>query len=233
MAATSRSAGRIFAIGDVHGCIDELQALFARLRPQPLDRFIFLGDLVNRGPDSQAVIRLVRGLRNCRCLLGNHEVRLLKFRETGEIDLLKDYDWDTLRTLEEDDWTFLENLDVSLGIPRLQTAFVHGGLLPDQPWDEQGAEVVCEIQSYDPATGAWGRRSDLPSAGSWQDRWVGPPFVICGHTPRPEIHRRPWSIGIDTGCVYGGKLTALEIQSLEVIQQPALRNYAGKELRES
>ena len=216
----------------MHGCLDELRTLWERLAPTPADRFIFLGDLVNRGPDSHGVIRFVRGLRNTRCLLGNHEARLLKFRQTGDLTLLKDYDWDTLAALDEDDWLFLENLDVSLEIPRLETAFVHGGLLPNQPWRDQGAEVVCHIQRYDPATGAWGRRNDLPEATSWQNFWNGPPFVICGHTPRPTLFRRPWSICIDTGCVFGGALTAIEVQTLEVIQQPAARNYVGKVLKE-
>ncbi|MGF1453564.1 MAG: metallophosphoesterase [Opitutales bacterium] len=232
MAATPQNTGRIFAIGDVHGCIEELQALWARLNPTPADRFIFLGDLVNRGPDSHAVVRFVRSLRNTRCLLGNHEQRLLQFRRSGEISLLKDYDWETLRGLDEEDWLFLENLDVSLEIPRLHTAFVHGGLLPAQPWHEQGPEIVCHIQAYDPRTGVWGRRKDLDDAASWQNHWEGPPFIICGHTPRPEVFRRPWSICIDTGCVYGGKLTAIEVETLEIIQQPAARNYAGKELKD-
>ncbi len=232
MGGTRGHKGRIFAIGDVHGCIDELRALWRRLMPTHQDRFIFLGDLVNRGPDSHAVIRFVRRLRNARCLLGNHEQRLLQYRRNGDASALKPYDLRTIRDLEPEDWLFLENLDVSLEIPSLGIALVHGGLLPDRPWREQGANIVCHIQNYDPGSQKWGRRNELPEALSWQNYWQGPPFVICGHTPRPEVFRRPYSICLDTACVYGGKLTALELITREVIQVPARRNYAGKELKE-
>lgn len=230
--AAANPPGRVIAIGDVHGCVDELRELWNRLKPEPADRFVFLGDLVNRGPDSHGVIRFVRGLRNTRCLLGNHEQRLLHFRRTGDLRLLKEYDWETLRALDEEDWLFLENLDVSLEMPRLHTVFVHAGFIPFEPWRGQGPDIVCHIQAYDPATGDWGRRRDLPEAGSWQNYWEGPPVVVCGHTPRPEVFRRPWSICLDTGCVYGGKLTALEVQSGEIIQVQAARNYAGKDLKD-
>lgn len=222
--------GRIFAIGDVHGCLDELKALLAQLYLTPQDRLIFLGDLINRGPASVEVLRYVRHLRNTRCLLGNHERRLLNFRKSGDLTLLKDYDWATLRALESDDWLFMDNMDVTLEIPRDQTVFVHAGFLPEPHWREQGPEIVTEIQVLDPARGDWGRRRRLPHGVSWQNCWEGPPFVICGHTPRTEVFRRPWSMCIDTGCVYGGKLTACEIHTLELIQVPAQRNYIGKPL---
>lgn len=224
--------GRVFAIGDVHGCLAELEALLDLIRPTHRDRLVFLGDLVNRGPDSPGVLRRVRKLRNTRCLMGNHEQRLLHYRKHRDATVLKDYDRETIAGMCSEDWDFLENLDLILEIPREHTIFVHAGLLPWLPWREQLAEIVCHIQVIEPGTRKWGKRTEFPQGASWQNFWEGPPFVITGHTPRTEVFRRPWSLCLDTGCVYGNKLTACEIHSLELIQVQALENYAGKPLRE-
>jgi predicted phosphodiesterase len=85
--------GRNIVIGDVHGCLAELVDLLAKLAPAKDDQLIFLGDLVNRGPDSHGVVSLVRSLPNALSLLGNHELRLLQYRKEREPKILKDYDW--------------------------------------------------------------------------------------------------------------------------------------------
>ncbi len=215
---------RTIVIGDVHGCAEELRALLLRLGRQPGDEFIFLGDLVNKGPDSHGAIRLVRELPQASCLLGNHELRLLNYRRDGDKKPLKDYDWETLRTLEPADWAFLENLPLTRYLPALGIVLVHGGFLPNQPWQDQPADVVTRIQVID-EKGRPRKRNDAPQCPSWADLWQGPPFVIYGHTPRPEIYRTTWALGIDTGCVYGGHLTACILPEKEIVQVPALRKY--------
>lgn len=222
--------GRIFAVGDVHGCLDELEELLGMLRLSAIDRLVFLGDLINRGPASIEVVHYVRRLRNTRCLLGNHELRLLRACRSGNTSGLKDYDWETFGKMTPEDWEFFDNMEILLEIPREGTVFVHGGFLPAPNWREQGAEIVTEVQHLDPQKRQWGRRRQLPDGVPWQNCWEGPPFVICGHTPRREVFRRPWSMCIDTGCVYGGKLTACEIRTLELFQVPARANYIGKPL---
>ena len=220
--------GRTFAIGDVHGCLGELKALVARIQPTSQDRLIFLGDLVNRGPDSAGVIRYVRQLRNRRCLMGNHERRLLAYRRTGDASILKSYDVATIESLEPEDWDFIDNFDLFLEVPRAQAVFVHGGFLPWLPWYQQPEAVMLNLQVVEPATRLWGKRTDMTDSPSWQNFWEGPPFVICGHTPRLEVFRRPWSMCIDTACVYGGKLTACNVNTLELIQVPAYLNYVER-----
>ena len=74
--------GRFIAIGDVHGCVDELATLIEKLEIQPKDQVIYLGDLVNRGPDSHGVISIARKTATV-AIVGNHELRLLKYRQTG------------------------------------------------------------------------------------------------------------------------------------------------------
>jgi len=215
--------GRLIAIGDIHGCHQEFADLLARLELTRDDRLILLGDLVNRGPDSSKVIQLARENRAV-ALLGNHELRLLKHRQTAEKKYLKEGDLETQARLSAEDWAFLEAMPLTFAEPELNTVFVHGGFLPNEPWQKQAAEVVTRIQVLDPG-GRPAKRADYPEAPAWADLWSGPPLVIYGHTPRPEIYRLKWSIGIDTGCVMGGHLTAYELPQMRFIQVKARQRY--------
>src|SRR5471032_478012 len=155
--------GRNIVIGDVHGCLAELVDLLAKLAPAKDDQLIFLGDLVNRGPDSHGVVSLVRSLPNALTLLGNHEARLLQYRKEREPKILKDYDWETVRQLDEQDWKYLQGMKLTHYMPEFQTVCVHGGFLPNQPWEKQGAEIVTRIQVIDDE-GKPRKRTEAPLA---------------------------------------------------------------------
>jgi predicted phosphodiesterase len=215
--------GRLIAIGDIHGCHLEFAELLARLELTRDDRLILLGDLVNRGPDSNKVIDLAKQHRAVS-LLGNHELRLLKYKRTGEKKLLKDGDLETFEKLRPEDWAYLESMDLTLEEPELNIVFVHGGFLPNEPWQKQPADVVTRIQVID-KDGRPAKRADKPDAPAWADLWSGPPFVVYGHTPRPEIYKLKWSVGIDTGCVMGGHLTAYLLPEKRFVQVKARQRY--------
>ena len=215
--------GRLIAIGDIHGCHLEFAELLARLALTADDRLILLGDLVNRGPDSGKVIELARAHRAI-ALLGNHELRLLKYRQSGERKYVKETDLETFQKLRPEDWTFLEGMPLTFEDPELNTVFVHGGFLPTEPWQRQPAEIVTRIQVID-RDGRPGRRADQPDAPPWADLWSGPPFVVYGHTPRPEVYKLKWSLGIDTGCAQGGFLTAFELPEKRFLQVKARQRY--------
>ncbi|HEX9781731.1 MAG TPA: metallophosphoesterase [Opitutaceae bacterium] len=217
------SKGRVIAIGDVHGCHAELTDLLDLLKPAADDLLVFLGDLVNRGPDSHACVDIVRGLR-AKALLGNHELRLLTHRRTGNNSLLKDDDRRTIKQLTSKDWEFLENMPLHFHLPEIGTVLVHGGFLPNQAWQTQPAAVVTRIQVID-GDGRPRKRTEIANAPFWADLWTGPPFVVYGHTPREEIYRRPSSIGIDTACVMGGHLTALTLPDQQIFQVRARAKY--------
>ena len=223
LALSRRMKGRLIAIGDIHGCHLEFADLLARLAPQPGDRVVLLGDLVNRGPDSCAVIEQAR-THLAIALLGNHERRLLEYRRTGAGSRLKDEDRLTVARLRSADWAFLEAMPLTYEAPEYEAVFVHGGFLPTSPWRGQPAEVVTRIQVID-SQGRPARRADVPGAPPWADMWRGPPTVVYGHTPRREIYRRKWSLGIDTGCVLGGRLTAFEFPARRISQVTARRRY--------
>jgi len=216
---------RIIAIGDVHGCRAELEDLLAKLAPTPEDRLIFLGDLVNRGPDSLGVLSLVSSLKNATALLGNHEWRLLSLRHKDGKAKIKASDLALAPKLSPQLWDFLENMPLNIFNTELQTIFVHGGFLPEIPWQTQPAEVVTRIQVVN-HEGKPCKRAECPDGTIWADLWQHPPFVIYGHTPRPNVYARPTSLCIDTGCVYGGMLTAYVLPEGKLVQVPARQKWA-------
>ena len=215
--------GRLIAIGDIHGCHEEFAELLSLLELKADDRLILLGDLVNRGPDSHRVIELARAHRAIS-LLGNHELRLLNYRRTRDLKYIKEHDLETFDQLRPDDWTYLEKMLLTYEEPALNLVLVHGGFLPGQPWQRQPAEVVTRIQVID-RDGQPRKRADAPDAPFWADLWNGPPYVIYGHTPRPEIYKLKWSLGLDTACVMGGHLTAFILPEKRFVQVKARQRY--------
>jgi serine/threonine protein phosphatase 1 len=217
--------GRLIAIGDIHGCHQEFAELLERLELTKDDRLILVGDLINRGPDSCKVIDLARQHRAI-ALLGNHELRLLNYRKekTPVADISRDTDADTYQKLRAEDWAYLEAMLLTYYDEELNTVFVHGGFLPNEPWQRQPASVITRIQSIN-KEGRPCKRADAPEAPPWADLWNGPPFVVYGHTPRPEVYKLKWSVGIDTACCMGGALTAYILPEKRFVQVKARRRY--------
>ncbi len=215
--------GRLIAVGDIHGCHTEFAELLSQLELQPDDRVVLLGDLVNRGPESARVIDTARSMRAIS-LLGNHELRLLKYRKTGDRKYMKEHDLETFDSLRPEDWAYMETMQLTFHEPELNTVFVHGGFLPGEPWQRQPSEVVTRIQVID-RDGRARKRADAPDAPVWADLWGGPPFVVYGHTPRAEVYKLKWSIGIDTACVMGGFLTAYILPERRILQVKARQRY--------
>jgi len=106
----------------------------------------------------------------------------------------------------------------------LGVVFVHAGFLPDKPWQKQPARIVTRIQMVD-KEGEPRKRSEAPNAPHWSELWSGPPFVVYGHTPREEISRTKWTLGIDTACVLGGNLTAYILPEKRIVQVKARERY--------
>ena len=214
---------RIIAVGDIHGCHLEFAELLESLELQAGDRLILLGDLVNRGPDSPAVLDLARKT-GAISLLGNHELRLLRHRrDPGNFDL-RNGDAETFAQLRPSDWEYIEAMQLTHFENELNTVFVHGGFMPGEPWSRQPAEVVTRIQSVH--DGKPCKRADAPDAPLWADLWNGPPFVVYGHAPREGVHKLKWSLCLDTGCVLGGYLTAYILPEKRLVQVKARRRYA-------
>lgn len=215
--------GRLIAIGDIHGCYKEFEDLLNKLDLRKDDRLILLGDLINRGPDSGKVVELAREHATAS-LLGNHELRHLNYRRTDDPTHLKKDDYATLDQLRGKDWEYLESMKLTCEDEELGVVFVHAGFLPDQPWQKQPARIVTRIQVVG-KDGEPHKRSDMPDAPHWSELWSGPPFVVYGHTPREDVARTRWTLGIDTSCVLGGSLTAYILPERKIVQVKARETY--------
>ena len=215
---------RTIIIGDVHGCALEFETLLRSLKLRSGDKIIQVGDLINRGPESHRTIELAKEYK-VKCVLGNHEIRLLKARNLKNPENLKPYDQDTLDQLTEKDWNFLETMRPYIHKKKRNTVIVHAGFLPKPAWHKQNIDIITQIQIID-ASGQPAKRQSPTDVSSWADHWPGTPFVVYGHTSRPKVIRRNNTIGIDTGCVFGGHLTAYTLQDQSIIQIPARKAYA-------
>lgn len=233
-------------LGDVHGCARTLEDLLRAARPDPVrDELWFVGDLVNRGPDSTAVLRLVRDLGG-RGVLGNHDLYALRAL-AGEVPREPD---DTLIDLERAPdgpglraflgaWPALVRLP---GGPRGEICLVHAGLHPawrDLPALERRFSPALELARARDRDLAFatlvrcctpdGARAPVDHADGacrgparpWDELYTGDAFVVHGHWARRGLHRTDRVLGLDTGCAWGGALTAWCAEEDRIVQVPA------------
>jgi hypothetical protein len=226
---------RLIVIGDVHGCSSELEALLTRLAPVRDDRLIFVGDLVAKGPNTRLVLQTVRRL-GAEVTLGNHEKRLLDARaarrEGRPLPRLEPTHERALDELTDDDWTLIEAMPLWLDVDR-HVRVVHAGIVPGIPMDQQDPQHLVTLRSISESgepSSKWGP--------PWAARYEGPPHIVFGHNARKDPQLHPDATGLDTGCVYGGSLTALVIplgstppaaheRADALIAEPARRAYAN------
>jgi serine/threonine protein phosphatase 1 len=219
------TAGRTIAIGDLHGCSLALAALLEAIAPGPDDTLVFLGDYIDRGPDSRGVLDRIIDLAG-RCtvvpLLGNHEELLVGaarhpamvpfWLANGGTATLLSYGWipggprrGLAEWVPEAHWEFLAGC-----VPYYETEthlFVHAGYVPDLPMEQQPAEAL-RWRVTDPETARPHRSGKA---------------AIVGHTPQlsGEVLDLGFLLCIDTNCHRGGWLTALEVLTEQVWQADA------------
>jgi serine/threonine protein phosphatase 1 len=179
----------IYVIGDVHGCRAELDALLDELDPGPNDLLLFVGDLVRKGPDSRGVVEQVRELPNADSVRGNNEDKLIEGRrELPALDPLDDY----LTSLP---------LVISFG----DAMVVHGGVDPRRDLDAHDPDDLLTFRAVPSENGY-----DGPF---WWESYEGPTRIFFGHTVLEEPVLTDHAVGLDTGCVYGGALTAYDYRN--------------------
>jgi serine/threonine protein phosphatase 1 len=201
-------AARTIAIGDIHGHARALAAIIDAVDPRPQDTLVLLGDYIDRGPDSRGVLQLVLGLAE-RCqlvpLLGNHEEMFLHARASrSALSVWLDHGGDT--TL----WSYGSSEDLE-AIPTKHFQFlsslrryyetdthffIHANYAPN--W---------RLDQHDSKTALWLPLTDLPS------RHYSGKTAVVGHTPQLEgkVLDLGYLLGIDTGCGFGGRLTAVDV----------------------
>lgn len=212
--------GRTILVGDVHACRDELDALLAKVAFGAGDRVVLVGDLVVRGPDPRGTLDLLRTIE-ARSVRGNHEDRLLRYRSAPKENPISDQTLATARALRKRDWAFLEGLPLWIDLPEHGVRVLHAGLVPGVPITEQDPHTLMYARCLDRDGAAVEKRGRV----LWGERYAGPEHVVFGHNARPAPQIHAFATGLDTGCVYGGHLTAMVLSGGE--RPPAARDRAS------
>lgn len=253
--------GRLICIGDVHGCVEELAQLMEELQLKPEDILVFLGDYVDRGPASGAVVQFIRELCESRpgtfAVLGNHDEKhararrhlMMKRLNPGYAIPMKKFFGDGQRArehaeLSDADCLWIAKLPSVIRLDRRDQGepriFTHAGLIEGCTTDQQTAALIRNRFVKLDEKGRWdsvpcdrgpkGEYLQPPGSKIWDEIWTGP-RVITGHIVHslelPRIQGE--CFGIDTGCCFGGRLTAyvedLPTGKTEMVQVQAKREY--------
>jgi predicted phosphodiesterase len=218
---------RTIIVGDVHGCLEELQLLLRECGHKKGDRVVLAGDLVAKGPDSQGVVQFARE-SGVLAVLGNHDAFAVAHRhEAAKVHTQERRSY--IRTLRDADWDYLDSLPMFLRLGQAQAEgpefmVVHAGMVPDVPVEEQKREHLLSLRSI-ADTGE--PTSRLLVHYPWAAKWRGPERIVFGHDAVRGLQQYPLATGLDTGCVYGRQLTALVLPEDRLVHVAALRRYAG------
>lgn len=236
-------------IGDVHGCGDELEALLAKLgygvtftgegearrvvTSAPAGRrAFFVGDFMDRGPRSPDVMRIVMTMveaGQALCVPGNHDVKFVRWVNGRKVQLTHGLDRTATQFAAEPAEftqkvkTFLDGLVSHAWLENGRLAVAHAGVKEDMMGRSSGA--VREFCLYGETTGEHDEFG-LPVRYNWAAEYRGSTTVVYGHTPVPEAEWLNNTLCVDTGCVFGGKLTALRWPEKQIVQVPAAHVYS-------
>lgn len=230
-------------IGDIHGCYDELCELLRKLayaveaehhaaKPPQGRTAVFLGDLCDRGPKNVDVLRLVIKMvkeGHALAVPGNHDAKLLKKLNGRDVQLNNGLDI-TVADLETQPPEFVSEVRVFLDalvshyvLDQGKLVVAHAGL--KEQMQGQDSRRVREFCLYGDTTGAVDEYG-LPVRLDWASEYHGRALVVYGHTPRLEVRALNHTLCIDTGCAFGGKLTAYQYPENQIVQVKAHRQYA-------
>lgn len=231
-------------IGDIHGCFDELIALFGKLgyeinnnnghvmaTPPAGRKAVFLGDLVDRGPKIAEVLKLVMAMvesGTALCVPGNHDAKLMRKLKGRNVQLTHGLA-ETMRQLDKEPQEFkgkvaefLDDLVSHYVLDDGKLVVAHAGMKEEM--QGRGSGQVRDFAMYGETTGETDEFG-LPMRYNWAADYRGRAMVVYGHTPVPEPEWLNRTINIDTGCVFGGGLTALRYPEKELVSVAALRTY--------
>lgn len=226
-------------IGDIHGCLDEFNELLELIEyDKNKIRLISVGDLIDRGPYSVECVRRIHDL-GIECLIANHELKCLKFFKNHANDENPPYNSGNLfyKNFNNEDLVYLKHLPSHIKINK--TLIVHAGLKPNIILEKQEFNDLLHIRFIDKNYRQVSLRKinefgkEATNAIFWTDFMEFPEFdkIIYGHyvssltVPKYSKIKNTEFFGIDTGCVFGGYLTAIDIETNQIFQVKAHKEY--------
>lgn len=228
-------------IGDVHGCYDELISLLGQLGYETNEdravhpdgrKLVFLGDIVDRGPKIVDVLKLVMAsveAGTALCVPGNHDIKLMRKLSGRDVQITHGLA-DSLAQLESETEEFrtkvkefIDGLVSHYTLDDGRLVVAHAGMKEEM--QGRGSGKVRDFALFGETTGETDEFG-LPIRYNWAAEYRGKAMVVYGHTPVPEPEWLNRTINIDTGCVFGGNLSALRYPEKELISVPAAKVYA-------
>jgi bis(5'-nucleosyl)-tetraphosphatase (symmetrical) len=228
---------RTIIVGDIHGCIEEFEELIQALKyDKRYDRLILLGDLIDRGPNSPAVVQMARKM-DLECVMGNHEYKFLKwFKSSGSQSDVYDKS-DFYHQLTDDDINYIFRMPTHIKLANNIIA-VHAGVKPGISISNQSKHDLMYLRYVDANqnTIKLKKIATLGKEGAgahfWTEFWYGPESIIYGHHVHSmsephieEIYPGVICYGLDTGCCFGGHLSAMILETKEIVQVKAKKTY--------
>jgi hypothetical protein len=216
---------RVIAIGDVHGCIDELQMLLRQCDYRPGDQVVFLGDLCAKGPDSLSVVKMAREI-GAVGVRGNHDFEIIRWHQAIQRGVTPPTTtpshYDIASSLSPDDVAWLSSLPWYLTSKSLNALFVHAGFVSGIKLKKQNPRLMMNMRSVLPDGTV---TSKYFHNWPWARLWQGPELVLFGHDADRGLQEYDNALGLDTGCVYGQRLTACILPERKLVSVPAKREY--------
>ena len=249
---------RVIIIGDIHGCLEEFKLLLEKCKyNRNTSSVVLVGDLVNKGPYSAEVVKYAR-LIGAYSVKGNHDDVMLSYalkaRNGDKIGIPDRYQY--VRDFNDEDINWLIDMPYTLTLPEpFNCMIVHAGLIPAKPLLEQTAKTMCYLRNigkseetgeyigYDqPKNGIpwieeWNKHLELSSSSSSSSLSSSEntkklyPKVYFGHDAKRGLQKTKYAVGLDTGCCYGKKLTAMVLPEQELVQVDAYKTYEEPGLR--
>ena len=200
-------AFREIFVGDIQGCYDEFLALLKACDHDPaLDALYLAGDMINRGPKSQELLEDLMARPNLKCVLGNHEYYYLRGDSKKSFDKL-DGEFGARKKLYKKwlaQWPYFLESEKWL--------LIHGGLLPNQHPSQMDPEILTTLRFN-------------PSGQPWYQEYQTTKTTIFGHWAERGLVQEGHFWGLDSGCVYGGQLSALILPEKKLVSVPARAVY--------
>jgi Calcineurin-like phosphoesterase len=216
---------RVIAIGDVHGCIDELQDLLRQCDYRQGDLVVFLGDLVCKGPDSVSVVQMAREIGSIG-VRGNHDFEVVRWHQAikSGVDppVFGSEHYHIASCLTKADMNWMYSLPWYISSKDLGALFVHAGFVSGIRLAKQNPRLMMNMRSILPDGTV---TSKFFNNWPWARLWDGPQTVLFGHDADRGLQQYEHAIGLDTGCVYGGRLTACILPEKKLVSVSARREY--------